>query len=156
MAELQFRKMDKADLAVVTRIEQDCQSHPWSLLQFLDGFNAGHEGWVACMDYDGRELIVGFAIVANVLDESTLLNICIRPAYQQQGIGRRLLAFLLEQARAGEMVKMFLEVRASNQPARGLYESVGFEAVSVRRDYYPALVGREDGVVYSLSLSSES
>jgi len=49
------------------------------------------------------------------------------------------------------MTRMFLEVRASNKAAIRLYERAGFEQVSVRRDYYPAVVGREDGLVYILS-----
>ena len=156
MAEINIRPMDKADLQVVVRIEADCQSHPWSLLQFLEGFNAGHQGWVVCQQIEGSELIVGFAIVAVVLDESSLLNICIKPSCQRQGIGSSLLAYVMNQARAANMAKMFLEVRASNRSAIALYEKTGFSQVAVRRDYYPAIVGREDGLVYSLSFSSDA
>lgn len=151
MTDPSFRAMTKTDLPVVTKIESDCQSHPWTLLQFLDGFNAGHQGWVACREYDGREMIVGFAVVATVMDESTLLNLCVRPAFQNQGYGRMMLNFLLDQARQKNISKFLLEVRASNAAAIHLYEDLGFEKVSERRDYYPALVGREDGVVYALS-----
>ena len=150
MKDLRFRKMVKADLPVITKIESDCQSHPWTLLQFLDGFNAGHEGWVACKDCEHRELIVGFAIFSSVLDESTLLNICVRPAFQKQGYGRAILDRLLEQARSENIESIFLEVRISNSSAIRLYESIGFEKIAERRDYYPAIIGREDGLVYSL------
>ena len=150
MKDLRFRKMVKADLPVITKIESDCQSHPWTLLQFLDGFNAGHEGWVACKDYENRELIVGFVIFSSVLDESTLLNICVRPAFQKQGYGRAILDRLLDQAKLENIESIFLEVRMSNSSAIRLYESVGFEKIAERRDYYPAIIGREDGLVYSL------
>ena len=151
MSELQFRIMDKADLPIVTKIESDCQSFPWTLLQFLDGFNAGHEGWVACMDIDGREMIIGFAVISTVLDESTLMNLCVRPAFQNQGFGRALLEHLLARARRDNIRNFFLEVRVSNKTAIHLYEAVGFEQISVRKDYYPSVVEREDGLVYSLS-----
>lgn len=141
-------------MPVITKIESDCQSHPWTLLQFLDGFNAGHEGWVACKDFESRELIIGFAVVSKVIDEKTLLNICVRPAFQKQGFGHGILDFLLAQACSENIVKIFLEVRISNSAAIKLYESVGFEKISQRKDYYPALIGREDGLVYSLSSSS--
>ena len=156
MKDLRFRKMVKADLPVITKIESDCQSHPWTLLQFLDGFNAGHEGWVACKDYEHRELIVGFAIFSSVLDESTLLNICVRPAFQKQGYGRAILDRLLEQARSENIESIFLEVRISNSSAIRLYESIGFEKIAERRDYYPAIIGREDGLVYSLKPMSDA
>jgi len=151
MHKLRIRKMTRADLPVVTKIEADCQSHPWTLLQFLDGFNAGHQGWVAFRNYEEREMIIGFAIVTSVLDERTLLNICVSPAFQKQGAGRALLEFLLQQSKLENMEKMYLEVRASNNPAKSLYESLGFEKIAERRDYYPAVIGREDGHVYSLS-----
>jgi len=90
-------------------------------------------------------------VVASVLDESTLLDICVRPACQKQGYGRSLLEFVLARAAENKMRKMFLEVRASNLGAIQLYESVGFQRIDVRRDYYPAVIGREDGLVYLLS-----
>jgi ribosomal-protein-alanine N-acetyltransferase len=151
MQNLSFRKMEKADLPAVVRIENDCQSHPWSLMQFLEGFHAGHSGWLATREVDGAELLVGFAIVMSVLDECSLLNICIQPDCQKQGFGWQLLEFVLARAAADNMTRMFLEVRASNKAAIRLYERAGFEQVSVRRDYYPAVVGREDGLVYILS-----
>ena len=148
MPDIHFRPMDKADLPAVTRIEQDCQSHPWSLLQFLDGFNTGHEGWVVSRHFADRELVIGFAVMAPVLDESTLMNICVRPACQGEGVGRALLNFLIDEATTNGIVKVYLEVRASNKIAIGLYESLGFEQLAVRKDYYPATAGREDGLVY--------
>lgn len=156
MTDLSFRMMEKADLPAVVKIENDCQSHPWSLLQFLDGMNAGHTGWLAYRSFKNRELVVGFAVVATVLDESTLLNICIRPAYQNQGYGRDLLRYLLYRAEESGIGRFLLEVRASNRGAIHLYESMGFQQVSVRKNYYPALVGREDGLVYALSSREES
>ena len=151
MTNLSYRKMEKADLPSVVLIENDCHLHPWSLLQFLDGFIAGHTGWLACHKSGGREVLVGFAVIATVLDESTLLNFCIRPALQNQGYGRRFLHFLLQKSADDNISRFFLEVRASNQGAIHLYESLGFRQVSVRRDYYPALIGREDGLVYVMS-----
>jgi len=68
--------MTKADLPVVTKIEADCQTHPWTLLQFLDGFNAGHQGWVVCRQYEEREMIVGFAIVTSVLEKDLVKYLC--------------------------------------------------------------------------------
>jgi ribosomal-protein-alanine N-acetyltransferase len=100
--------------------------------------------------------VAGFAVLSTVLDESTLLNICIRPAFQNQGYGRDLLRFVLDHAAANGIDRFFLEVRASNHIAIRLYESMGFRQLSVRKDYYPAVIGREDGLVYGLSSGVES
>jgi len=156
MTSVRFREMTRQDLHAVAKIEMESQSHPWSLLQFVDCFNAGNTGWVVCKQRSGVEVIAGFAIVSAVLDEASLLNFCVRPAWQNQGVGRSMLEFLLMQARAGNIKRYFLDVRASNEVAIHLYESLGFKRISVRKDYYPAFVGREDGLVYSLSLTPSS
>jgi [ribosomal protein S18]-alanine N-acetyltransferase len=49
-------------------------------------------------------------------------------------------------------LNMFLEVRASNEVAIALYESMGFCEMSIRRGYYPAKNGREDAVLMGLAL----
>ncbi len=154
MDALRFRTMEKADLATVVKIENECQSHPWSLMQFLEGIDAGHSGWVVCREYEDKEVMLGFAVVSTVLDESTLLNICVRPAFQNQGVGRQVLEFLLQQASGENISRYFLEVRASNRIAIRLNESLGFRRLSVRKSYYPAIAGREDGLVYGCDLSS--
>ncbi|MCG9958445.1 ribosomal-protein-alanine N-acetyltransferase, partial [Pseudomonas aeruginosa] len=46
----------------------------------------------------------------------------------------------------------FLEVRASNQAAYRLYERYGFNEIGRRRDYYPAVGGREDALVMACTL----
>lgn len=60
-------------------------------------------------------------------------TIGVDPAFQGQGIGRRLLDELLDFAAGGVV---FLEVRTDNEVAIALYRSVGFEQVGVRRRYY--------------------
>jgi ribosomal-protein-alanine N-acetyltransferase len=60
-------------------------------------------------------------------------TIGVDPAYQGRGIGRRLLNELLEFAEGGVV---FLEVRTDNESAIGLYRSVGFEQIGLRRRYY--------------------
>ena len=49
---------------------------------------------------------------------------------------------------------LFLEVRPSNVVAARLYESMGFNEVGVRKDYYPAPIGHEDARVLALDLEN--
>ena len=53
-----------------------------------------------------------------------------------RGIGRALLAWCDEQARAGGAERMLLEVREDNERARAVYERAGYEAIARRRGYY--------------------
>ena len=50
-------------------------------------------------------------------------------------------------------MRALLEVRPSNAAALGLYRRLGFEKIGVRRRYYPAHDGREDGWMYALEFA---
>lgn len=85
-------------------------------------------------------------IIANVIgDESELLRIAVVPDRRKMHAGYRLLKNYLKNTSA---MSYFLEVRAGNIPARGLYEKLGYEAINVRKGYYQNPV--EDAVVYGL------
>ena len=60
-------------------------------------------------------------------------TIGVDPAYQGRGIGRRLLEELLKFADGGVV---YLEVRTDNEPALGLYRSMGFDQIGLRQRYY--------------------
>ncbi|HEY0268434.1 MAG TPA: GNAT family N-acetyltransferase, partial [Methyloradius sp.] len=63
-----------------------------------------------------------------------------------------LMMHMINIARQRNALNMFLEVRPSNQSAIGLYESIGFNEMAIRRNYYPAQNGREDAVLMGLAL----
>jgi ribosomal-protein-alanine N-acetyltransferase len=143
-----FRPMAYDDLAAISRIEPTIYSHPWTLGNFRDSLNAGHSAWV--MEIAAE--IVGYALVMMVLDEAHLLNISVAKPFQGQGLGRALLAHMVEISRRHQAANMFLEVRVSNTNAIVLYESVGFCEMGIRRNYYPTKTGREDAVLMGLAL----
>jgi ribosomal-protein-alanine N-acetyltransferase len=81
--------------------------------------------------------------------QADVLTIAVRPAYWGQGIGSTLLSALLTAARSRDCTEVFLEVRADNPRAHGLYQRRGFEDLGVRRGYYQpsgvdAIVMRKD------------
>ena len=45
--------------------------------------------------------------------------------------------------------RAWLEVRESNSNAFGLYESIGFNEVDRRINYYPTKSGKEDAIIMS-------
>lgn len=153
--------IDDADLDAVFSIEQEANAYPWSRQQIKDCFEfkqeldtrAGKGAVLACLSEGNRETIAGFAIYSWALDEMSLLDLCVCVKLQGQGYGKSLLKYLLELAVASNKVKCFLEVRAANSKAIGLYESSGFRKNGVRKDYYPGVNGREDAILYSWSKS---
>lgn len=141
-------EMRQADLPNVLKNERRGYSHPWTEGVFSDCLNAGHECWLFV--FEGRN--IGHGILSVAAGESHLLNVCIHPDYQGNGYGRLLVEHMLKRARARGAGCVFLEVRPSNQIACKLYEDLGFNEVGVRKDYYPAFVGREDALVLAREL----
>lgn len=137
-----------ADLTRAFEIEQASHAFPWSEKTFAT--NQGERYLNLKLEQQGK--MVGFAIVQTVLDEATLFNIAIDPAHQRQGLGRILLEEILAQLETRDVFTLWLEVRASNRGAISLYESLGFNEVSIRRNYYPAASGHEDAIIMALPI----
>ncbi len=145
---LVIRKMTKHDVADVMAVEERAYTHPWTEGILRDCIRVGYSCWVCEMD--GQ--LVGHAVMSTAIGEAHLLNLCIDPEQQRQGIGRRMLHRLLRMAQERQADTMFLEVRSSNHPARQLYAAEGFTEIGDRRGYYPAHGGREDAILYAKPL----
>jgi len=99
---------------------------------------------------DGRE--DGFALWRTAADEAELLTIAVQSDRRRHGLGRALLAGVVDRARHGAAQALFLEVGADHGPARSLYSQAGFVEVGRRRDYYRRHAGFADALVLRLTL----
>ena len=71
-----------------------------------------------------------------VADELQLSLVAVHPNHRKQGLGRMVLLALLKQASDAGACLAILEVATSNDAARALYQSCGFETTGSRRRYY--------------------
>lgn len=96
----------------------------------------------------------GFLLGRTVAGEAELLTLAVAPEARRRGLGRKLVARFLYQARLRGADQAFLEVSADNSAATALYESAGFAPAGVRRAYYRTPAGhRIDALVLSRSLT---
>ncbi len=146
----QLRAMQDRDLAYVLAIEASAYMFPWSIGVFRDCLRAGYGCWVLESEQDD---IVGYAVLSVAAGEAHLLNVCVAPAAQRRGHGRRLVLRMLDVARWHGAERLFLEVRPSNPVAIELYRSLDFAEIGRRPRYYPAPGGREDAIVMGRELS---
>lgn len=146
---MKLRQMQQNDIVDVVIIEQEANQHPWSTKNFEDCLKAGHQAWVFVND---NEEMLGYTIVQQVVDEAHLLNICVKPSFQGQGIGSKILNHVIDFANSVSSVLIVLEVRRSNNRAQQLYLNSGFNEMSVRENYYPAEQGREDAILMGMDL----
>lgn len=91
------------------------------------------------------ERIVGICGVKKIFEEGEISNVAVRPGFRGRGISRRMLETLLQEARDDGVEDFTLEVRAGNDVAIRLYESLGFLTEGVRPHFYDKPV--EDGLI---------
>ncbi len=144
------RPMQVEDLDQVVANEFTSYAFPWTRGIFLDCLKARHECWVTCVEDE----IVAHAVLSLGAGEGHLLNLCVRRDRQGLGYGRALALHMVARAHARRASMIFLEVRPSNVVAGKLYDSLGFNEIGIRKNYYPTTLGHEDARVLALDLST--
>jgi [ribosomal protein S18]-alanine N-acetyltransferase len=141
--EVVIRSMRPTDVVDVVAIERAAYQFPWSEGIFRDCLRVGY----VCRVLTVNRQVTAYGVMSFGAGEAHILNLCVAEDYRCRGVGKRMLASLVERASAAGMSEAFLEVRPSNTAAIRLYLSVGFEQVGMRRGYYQAMSGREDAAV---------
>ncbi len=83
--------------------------------------------------YKENNINKGFIHIQNGLDIIDLLNIIVKPKYQNQGIGSVLLKYIIDNK---QNKKIMLEVRSKNINAIKLYQKYDFKIINIRKNYY--------------------
>jgi ribosomal-protein-alanine N-acetyltransferase len=123
------------DLAELRVLEQRCFSHPWSEQAFR-GAVEDRQTLILVLRLAGSRAIVAYGVFQRVADELHVHDLAVVPEQRERGLARRLLAQALDLAARRGARTAHLEVRESNRAALGLYRSLGFRTVRVRRGYY--------------------
>ena len=144
-----FEPMTESRLGEVVAIERRAYAHPWTRGNFSDSLRSGYQAQLLCADDDA---IMGYFVAMQGVDEVHLLNITVDPQFQGQGWGRVMLDALALWSRAQRAQWLWLEVRISNLRAQQVYLRYGYRRVGERKNYYPAVQGREDAIVMSYKL----
>ncbi|MBH81907.1 MAG: ribosomal-protein-alanine N-acetyltransferase [Gammaproteobacteria bacterium] len=142
--------MRTEDLDAVVANEFTSYAFPWTRGIFMDCLKARHECWVAWVEDE----IVAHAVLSVAGGEAHLLNLCVRRDCQGCGYGRILALHMVTRAHERGAGMIFLEVRPSNLVAANLYDSLGFNEIGIRNNYYPTDVGHEDARVLALDLTA--
>ncbi len=136
------------DVPAIVAIERAAFTDPWSPRSFREAL-AHSAVYFAVARRDETE-VAGYVVAWFVADEGEIANLAVSPNAWGAGIGRALLDAALEEGRRRDVAAVYLEVRDSNDRARRLYRSRGFEEVGRRRRYYAQPV--EDAIVLRRTL----
>ena len=144
----QIRRMFLTDLDAVVAIEREVFLFPWTRGNFSDSIDSGYH----CLVLEREGHLFGYGVMIIGPEEAHLLTLSIAAGSQRKGWGESLLRHFIHVAREQHARSMFLDARESNHAAARLYERIGFKQIAKRKDYYPAMGGREDSLVMELML----
>jgi ribosomal-protein-alanine N-acetyltransferase len=141
-----FRRMTVEDIQAVHEIDMLSFSLPWSERSFRFELteNPVSRGWVA--EVNGQ--IAAMLVLWFFVDEAHIATIAVHPDFRRQGIGEEILIHALQAAQDEGARRAFLEVRAGNAAAQGMYKKYGFEVTGVRPGYYKD--NNEDALLMNL------
>jgi len=148
---VRIRRMAQADLPFVLELEELLFATPWSRESFEVEFKPGTNA-VALVAEVGKKL-AGYMISWLIVDELHIGNLAVTPKLQGRGVAKAMLQRVISDAAAGGAVLASLEVRASNNAARALYEGLGFRPAAIRPRYYEN--NREDAIVMIRDVTPE-
>jgi ribosomal-protein-alanine N-acetyltransferase len=144
-----YRQANAFDLPVFVSLDKELFPYsPWSASQYKEEFSSPTRHFVVAID--AEQNIIGYAgVFAPGGAEADVLTVGVIPAQRGKGIARQLMAMITEWATAQGSIAMMLEVKVDNFQAIGLYESLGYSKLNIRKDYFGAGL---DAVVMRLEL----
>jgi ribosomal-protein-alanine N-acetyltransferase len=137
------------DLDGVLAVEGESFTNPWTRAMYaweLQNRSVCHIYVVRTENHP----VVAFCAFWLVVDEIHVNNVAVLPQHRGRGMGTALLQHILEEGRRLGAKRATLEVRASNEGARRLYERLGFSVSATRPNYYTNPV--EDALLLSLEI----
>ncbi|MEH6635635.1 MAG: ribosomal protein S18-alanine N-acetyltransferase [Halioglobus sp.] len=146
------RPAQPGDEAVLAEIDGLVNPSAWSETQFQGACDNEKTTAESALVVEQDNEVCGFIIFSQVLDEATIHNLAVYPQRHGQGLGRMLVDRAIQTMLQHGVRRCLLEVRESNEAARGLYGATGFHLDGERKNYYPTVTGREHALLMSREL----
>ena len=106
---------------------------PWSKESFISTIQSKDAFYVVA-EAEGE--IVGCCGVINACGDGDISNVSVKESLRGKGIGKAMVSTLLTWAESIGVENYTLEVRAGNERAIRLYESLGFVGEGIRPGFY--------------------
>ena len=149
-----FTALSEKDIDEVERIEKESFSEPWSRDAFEDATDNGfHRIYCLKLGTENADITVAYIGWAVVSGEAEITNVAVDAKFRGKGCGNELMKHAMAAFEKEGVEKIFLEVRAGNAPAIGLYEKFGFRGIGVRKNFYR--FPTEDAIVMMKNMISE-
>ena len=139
--------MTGEDLTEVAELDRENVSG-WAILHFEQQLTAPHS-FHYTIRHEPDQTLYGFICGHCVAGEAEIHKIAVAHNHRRKNIGSTLLHHALRFSIKQQATSCFLELRASNTPARKLYRAFHFQTVGLRKKYYAH--PSEDAIMMKLS-----
>ena len=131
---MEFRRSRPDDAPGIRALELEYFADAWSERDIFSAICTDGAMCYSAVGEDGS--IVAYVLGRLIAPEAEIYRVAVRMDKRRRGIGYRLLDYAVKSERGHGLESVFLEVRASNVPARNLYHSYGFSEIGERKNYY--------------------
>ena len=130
---IQVVTMAEEHISALTQLEKECFPDPWSEKALADELtNPNAVFRVALID----EEVAGYVGMLHVLDEGDICNVAVFDKFRRRGVATALIQHLVDYAVENQLSFITLEVRESNMGAQKFYDTMGFETIGIRKNFY--------------------
>ncbi len=139
---MKIMRMDTRHVEQVAELEKISFNDPWSINSIASELENPLAYWLVAVT---DEQVMGYVGSQTVMGETDMMNIAVHPDFRRQGVAEVLVCTLVDDLKEQGSRCLTLEVRASNDPAKRLYEKLGFLMIGKRPKYYRN--PREDALI---------
>ncbi len=130
---IEYMRMDQTHVSEIAHLETICFSSPWSERSVAAELDNPLSCWIVAIE---GGCLAGYVGSQAVLGEADMMNIAVSPEFRRRGVALGLVNALISDLKTADVHSLTLEVRSSNEPAKALYNKLGFQQVGCRPNYY--------------------
>jgi [ribosomal protein S18]-alanine N-acetyltransferase len=129
------RLQSEEDLDAVAELESRCFTNPWSREMLARELALNKVAHVFVLRLPGVQ-VAAFCSCWIIGDELHVNTMAVDHPHRRHGLALQLMRHVMAEAARQGARRATLEVRESNEPARRLYEALGFQVTAIRPCYY--------------------
>ena len=136
---MKIRELTAIDLPAVIALERKIfKKEAWTVGQFKEELAGVPLSRYYVIALDDENNLIGYGGIAQGAPnfEADIHTLAVADNFRRKGIGRKLMAELEKWAHNRGAKEIFLEMRTTNEEAKPLYKSLGYQVISTRKNYY--------------------
>lgn len=139
------------DARICAAIHQECfPDAPWNETYFQKCM--GDEKFYGMGSFDKTDRLLGFILCQLCLDEAEILTLAVSERCRHQGIGQALVEKCIAYYKQRSAMSIFLEVAANNSAAQKIYNTLDFQEIGRRKNYYNhSILPPQDALILKFS-----